>query len=62
MDGMSAQSEIRCPDCRKRLFDLELAADSRFALLIVCRCKKKFRVEFPNPDTGDKFLPMLVRA
>jgi uncharacterized protein YbaR (Trm112 family) len=52
--------EIRCPDCRKRLFDLEQTEDARFKLVIVCRCRKRFRVELPNPS--DDNLPLLVRA
>jgi uncharacterized protein YbaR (Trm112 family) len=52
--------EIRCPDCRKRLFDLDQTEDARFKLVIVCRCRKRFRVELPNPS--DDNLPLLVRA
>jgi hypothetical protein len=41
------------PDCGKRLFDLELQKGSRFRLLIVCRCRQRFRIELPNPATGN---------
>lgn len=47
--------EIRCPDCHKRLFDL--LDGSRFRLVIVCRCKKKFLV-----DSSEQNLPSLVRV
>jgi hypothetical protein len=54
--------QVRCPDCRKRLFDVEHIDGARFRLLIVCRCKQRFRIELPNPETGDRNLPALVRA
>jgi hypothetical protein len=53
---------VRCPDCRKRLFDLELQESSSFRLLIVCRCRQRFRIELPNPATGNSKSPLLVRA
>ena len=58
---LPACEPIRCPDCGKRLFDLKQAEGSSFSLLIVCRCRQRFRVELPNPETGEKNSP-LVRA
>jgi len=54
--------QVRCPECGKRLFDIEKEKDSRFTLLIVCRCRQRFRVKLPNPMTGDTNLPALARA
>jgi hypothetical protein len=37
VDEQAEMNEIRCPDCHKRLFDLDQSRDSRFSLLIVCK-------------------------
>lgn len=57
---MSGERQVRCPDCHKRLFDFEEIEGVRFRLLIVCRCRNRYRVELPNPDGTS--LPLLVRA
>jgi hypothetical protein len=51
---------VRCPDCGKRLFDVGEAQDSYFRIVIVCRCKQRFRVVLPNTETGDRSLLALV--
>src|SRR5882724_9000731 len=58
----TAPQQVRCPDCRKRLFDLVTPEDAKFDLLIVCRCRQRFRVVLPNPECADASLPLLVRA
>jgi hypothetical protein len=50
--------QVRCPDCGKRLFDLEPTARPAFKLLIVCRCKQRVRVEMHE----DFESPLLARA
>jgi hypothetical protein len=55
-----AAKQIRCPECGKRLFDLEDLEGSRFKLLIVCRCRLRLSVELPNQ--GSDTSPLLVRA
>jgi hypothetical protein len=55
-------AQVRCPDCGKRLLDIEHVKGERFRLLIVCRCKQRLRVELPNPENGNENLPALVRA
>jgi hypothetical protein len=52
--------QVRCPDCRKRLLDIEHVEGERFRLLIVCRCRQRFRIELPNAATGDGNLPSSV--
>jgi len=52
--------QVRCPDCRKRLFDLAEKTGTAFCLVIACRCRNRYRVELPNPDGTN--LPLLVRA
>ena len=36
--SMEVARQIRCPDCHKRLFDLEPKDGMIFSLVIACRC------------------------
>jgi hypothetical protein len=40
-------AQVRCPECGKRLLDIEHVEGERFRLLIVCRCKQRLRIELP---------------